>query len=401
MTDRPSEDPRIFTPVTALAACLTFTLIGVLGAAYGPLIPLFQARFGVAPAEAALVISAHAAGSIVGIIAAVPVMRRLTHRSFFVIALTALAVGSLAFAVAPVWAAVIASAAVVGFGFGMLDLGLNQLFAHGFGRRSSSMLNVINGAFGVGAVAGPLLVASVAPAVGVVYLGTAIAAVALLLPLSRVPGREPRGQSEADKEEIALGGIVGSTLVRVVGLFALAYLLYVAAEESIGGWEPTHLAAVGLSAREAAGATSLFWLSLTVSRFLAVPIALRVSAQRIVLGSSIAAVVTLALASVPGLAPFAYAATGLAIGPIWPTGIAWLAQVTAPRRAPGVFLFGAGMFGFLLFPPLIGVVIQTFGVAATRVVLALLAAGTATVFGWVALVLRARRWVGRAGGSMA
>jgi MFS transporter, FHS family, glucose/mannose:H+ symporter len=380
--------------MTALAACLAFVVIGVLGAAYGPLIPLFQARFGVAPAEAALVISAHAAGSIVGIIAAVPVMRRLTHRSFFIAALSALALGCLLFAVAPVWAAVIASAAIVGLGFGMLDLGLNQLFAHGFGSRSGAMLNVINGAYGVGAVAGPLLVASIAEPTTVIYLGAAVAAVVLLLPLSRVPGREPHGQSEADQEEIALRGIVGSTLVRVVGLFALAYLLYVGVEESIGGWEPTHLAAVGLSAREAAGGTSLFWLSLTVSRFLAVPIALRVSAQRIVLVCVCAAVVTLGLASVPGLAPFAYAATGLAMGPIWPMGIAWLAHETAPRRAPSAYLFGAGMFGFFLFPPLVGVVIQTFGVAATPVVLALLAAGTAAVFGSVALVLRARRSVG-------
>ena len=48
-------------------------------------------------------------------------------------------------------------------------------------------------------------------------------------------------------------------------------------------------------------------------------------------------------AAIPGAAPFAYAATGLALGPIYPTGLAWLAEATFPLRAPTAYVVGAAM----------------------------------------------------------
>jgi hypothetical protein len=60
---------------------------------------------------------------------------------------------------------------------------------------------------------------------------------------------------------------------------------------------------------------------------------------------SVAAIATLLLAAIPGIAPFAYVATGLVIAPIYPTGFAWLAKVTPGRRTPAVYLVGSAVLG--------------------------------------------------------
>jgi fucose permease len=177
----------------------------------------------------------------------------------------------------------------------------------------------------------------------------------------------------------------------MVGLFAVAYALYVGVELGVGGWEPSHLAALGMSASAASWATSAFWLGLTAGRFLIAPVALRVPPEWIVLACSGAAIVTLGLAAIPGLAPVAYAVTGLVIAPIYPTGFAWLAKATPGRRTPTVYLVGSAVLGAAIFPPLVGSAIQGFGVWVTPVALAILAVGTALAFSGVALTGRRLR----------
>jgi fucose permease len=159
----------------------------------------------------------------------------------------------------------------------------------------------------------------------------------------------------------------------------------------VGGWEPSHLAALGLSSAAASWATSAFWLGLTAGRFLIAPVALRVAPEAIVLVCSAVAVLTLGLAAVPDLAPAAYVLTGLVIAPIYPTGFAWLAKVTPGRRTPTVYLVGSAVLGAAIFPPIVGRAIEAFGAAVTPLALAILAIGTLAAFAGVALTGRRLR----------
>lgn len=385
----PLESPLgtpVFSPWTAAAACVSFVLIGALGAFYGPLIPILEVRYSIGPSVAGAALSAHALGALLGVLCAAQALRILTNRTFLVIGVATLGVGCLVMAVAPAWWIVLVGAGIVGFGFGVLDLGVNQLFAYSYGARSGTMLNVLNGAYGIGAVAGPLAIAAASSGgIGFVYLGCAVLAAALAIPLGRVRGH---GTPSDGKGSSTLGRIGGRSTAVTVGLFAIAYMLYVGVESGVGGWEPSHLAALGFSAAAASSATSAFWLGLTLGRFLIAPVALRVRPERIVLGSIGAGIVTLGLATIPGLAPVAYAATGLAIAPIYPTGLAWLARATPGRRTPTVYLVAASMLGAAVFPPLLGSAIQGIGFAVTPVALTLLAIGSAAAFAGVALTGR-------------
>jgi fucose permease len=228
-----------------------------------------------------------------------------------------------------------------------------------------------------------------------VYLGCAVIAAMLAVPLSRVRGA---GTPTDGKGSSAVGRTGRRGIVLTVGLFSLAFMLYVGVEAGVGGWEPSHLEALGMSAAAASAATSAFWLGLTAGRFLIAPVALRVRPERIVLTSIGAGIVTVGLATIPGLAPVAYAATGLVIGPIYPTGLAWLARSTPGRPTPAVYLVAAATVGGAVFPPVVGLAIQAFGVAVTPLVLTFFAIGSAAAFGAVALIDRRRRGVLRSPG---
>jgi MFS transporter, FHS family, glucose/mannose:H+ symporter len=385
----PLPGTSVFGGMTVVAACLSFVLIGALSSFYGPLIPIFEVRFGLGPSAAAAVLSSHAVGAFIGVVGASQALRWMTNRAFLVLAMAILAVGFIVLAVAPAWSIVLAGAGIVGIGFGFLDLGVNQLFAYSFGVRAGTMLNVLNGVFGIGAVAGPLIVAAVAPnGIGLMYVGCAVFAVALAVPLARVRGH---GTPTDGKGSSTIGRTGGRGVALMVGLFAVAYALYVGVELGVGGWEPSHLAALGLSSTTASWATSAFWLGLTAGRFLIAPVALRVAPETIVLACSCGAIVTLCLAAIPGFAPFAYAATGLVIAPIYPTGFAWLAKATPGRRTPTVYLVGSAVLGAAMFPPLVGFAIQGFGAWVTPLAIAVLAGASAVAFGGVALTGRRLR----------
>src|SRR3977135_3463985 len=171
----PLPGTSVFSATTIVAACLSFLLIGALAAFYGPLIPLVEARYGIGPSAAAAMLSAHFVGALIGVLGAAQALRVLTNRAFLVLAMGTLAAGCLVFAAAPDFRMVLVGAGIVGLGFGMLDLGVNQLFAYAFGARAGTLLNVLNGVYGIGAVAGPLVIAvALSGGVGPVYLGCAV-----------------------------------------------------------------------------------------------------------------------------------------------------------------------------------------------------------------------------------
>lgn len=243
-----------------------------------------------------------------------------------------MALGAAGFALAPNWPTALTAALLALLGFGGIDYGLNQLFAVGFGHRSTAMLNILNAHFGVGAILGPALVGMVGsghyPAV---FLGFALVTLPLLLCLKGVQDRAPRPSDSAPDTS----GTLSRSLASVLCVFVALYVLHVGIEAGVGGWEPTHLETVGYGAGAAATATSVYWLMMTVGRFLVAPIALRFSAQAIITVSCAGMTVCLLLASVRELAPFAYAGVGLFIAPIFPTGLPWLHRAAPGARRAG------------------------------------------------------------------
>src|SRR5689334_13611794 len=115
--------------------------MGLVVSSYGPLLEHLVRRFGVSLPVAGATISVHFAGSMPGVLIALRSFERISARVNVMIAASVIVVGLSVVALATVWPLFLTGVAVVGFGFGMLVLGLNQIVAYSEGARRAALLN--------------------------------------------------------------------------------------------------------------------------------------------------------------------------------------------------------------------------------------------------------------------
>ncbi|WP_251056829.1 sugar MFS transporter [Streptomyces sp. ISL-94] len=366
--DLPEAGRPLLTTVAIIASCVAFVVIGALQALYGPAIPALREEYGIGPAVAGLSLSAHFVGALAGVLVYHLQRGRLNNRVLLGGSYVLMAAGAAAFAFSPNWVLALVGTFVIGLGFGGIDYGLNQLFAVGFGHRSTAMLNLLNGHFGLGAIAGPGLIGWLgADHYPEIFLGIGVISLLILLTLGGVAAREPR---PAAAEGASTGG---ARVIPIIAAFIGIYVLHVAIETGVGGWEPTHLEVVGYGAATAATATSAYWAAMTVGRFVVAPLSLRWSAPSILIVCCAGMAGFLLLATVPVLAPYAYFGVGLMIAPIFPTCLPWLNRAVPGVGAAGAYVIAASMIGGVAFPPLLGGVIDTMDVKTVPLVLFVLA----------------------------
>ncbi|GAA1360792.1 MFS transporter [Streptomyces beijiangensis] len=370
---------RLFSRPAAVASCVAFVLIGMLQAVYGPAVPGLREEFGLSPSGAGLGLSLHFTGGVAGVLAFNAIHSRISNRALLSGSYALMALGALGVALAPGWPLALVAAFVCGLGFGGVDYGLNQLFAVGFGNRSTAMLNILNAHFGIGAVLGPVLIAALGPENYPYAFGACALLAAVLMFCTR-------GVGSAEPTPAAASAPAGGPrlLSRVLIGFLALYILNVAVEAGVGGWEPTHLETVGFSAAVAASATSVYWLMMTVGRFLVVPITLRHSPERILTVCAAGMTACLLLALVPGASPYAYAGVGLFIAPVFPTGLPWLNRALPHARSAGAWVISASMIGGVAAPPLLGKGIELSGIHAVPVLLTVLSAASLAATVWLA-----------------
>jgi MFS transporter, FHS family, glucose/mannose:H+ symporter len=362
-------DRVVLTRTATGAVGATFLFMGLVVSAYGPLLEHLTHRFGVSLPVAGSTISVHFAASLFGVLIAMRTIHAWAARQTLMIATALVAAGCVAVALAPTWPTFVAAVAIVGFGFGALVLGVNQVIAYSEGARRAALLSALNGAYSAGAVAGPILVAAFAAAhFSLLYLAAAGLALAVIPGDLRISGRLP---------------VAAGTPARpgpLVLIFVCAFVLYVAVENGTGGWMTSHLESTGLGSDRAAVVTSGFWLALVTGRLVVALVPPRFSEARIVLVASALGTIALAAASIGPLAPFAYVAAGLFIAPIFPTGIVWLARLRPGDSRATSWLYPAASIGGTFGPGVIGVVIAHAGVGWAPAVLALAALGMFVTF---------------------
>ena len=343
--------------------------MGLVVSAYGPLLEYLVRRYGVSLPVAGATISVHFAGSLPGVIVAMRSFERFQARISVMVACAVISFGLIVIALAFVWPLFLAGVFVVGFGFGVLVLGLNQVVAYSQGARRVGLLNALNSCFSAGAVVGPLLVAAFAGGhFSTLFLVGAGAWLLVIPATTGIAGRLP----------VSAGAPAWPG--RLVVIFVCAFVLYVGIETGTAGWMPSHLRSLGLSSTAAAEATSLFFLALVVGRLLMTVAPTAVRESTIVLAASALATVALLLANVSAISPLAYIVAGLAMAPIFPTGILWLSKLRPEDSRATSWLYPAASIGGTLGPGTIGVVIAAAGVGWTPAVLAAVAVAMSGAF---------------------
>ncbi len=356
------------------AGFLTFALMGAVQALYGPALPGLGRLFGLPAATAGLLLSAHALGALLGVLGAGALEGRRMARWRVGGAALLLSLGALGVGLAPLWPLALLGALTVGLGYGALTAGLNGLFARSFGARGGAMLSVLNALFGVGAVAGPLLIGAFSgdPRRPFLLVG---AATALLLPLAlRLDDRgapAPSSPHAAGRRPALLG---------FVALLALG----VGLEASSAGWMASYLVSLGSAPARAANFTALYFVAFTAARLLAAPLSLRFAPSAMVLGSLGLSAACWLLAAWPPAAPAAVIVLGAGLASLFPSSFLWLSRALEGVPGATTWALSGALGGAALFPAGVGRLVEVVGAGAIPYG-ALLIAGAA---GIAALALR-------------
>jgi fucose permease len=185
---------------------------------------------------------------------------------------------------------------------------------------------------------------------------------------SRIAGRLPFAGARPGRPE------------GIVILFTFAFVLYVGVESGTGGWMASHLMSLANNAATAAAFTSAFFLALMSGRLLMALVPSNVTEAQIVVTGATCATAALVLAAIGAIAPVAYVVAGLALAPIYPTGIVWLARLRPGDAHATAWLYPATAVGGIVGPGVIALVISRAGVGWTPVVLAVVAAAMLATF---------------------
>ncbi|TDB90165.1 MFS transporter [Actinomadura sp. KC216] len=333
---------------------MVFFLIGISQSSLGPLLSLYNDRFDVGTPRSSLLITGYFAGALLAMLTASLV--RLSGRWLFPCALTLYAAGNAGLFLSPWLGPAAASATMAGLSAGGLILYTNTAFARQDG--GVALINLLNGMFASGTIVGPL-VAGWSIGTGRPYglLAVTIGTVFChrVSRLRHWPAEDGPPRSDASpgaSDHTSSGASSGVAIARSIAPFLLLYLCYGVLETGIGGWAATHLESQDFSAANAARILAAFWAGTAIAKF-AVPIyAARTPEGKIILIGLAGTTAALALATVPHASVVAYALTGLALGPVFPTGLAWLVRLGGGQRAVGM-ASASSMAGSVLVPVLI------------------------------------------------
>jgi fucose permease len=331
---------------------------GLLGVAW----PSIAASSGVGLEALGTLLIAGTAGFLVASVLSGRLLARLGVGVLLALSCGATAVGLIGFALAPSWWALLPLAVVLGAGGGAIDSGLNTYAA---ATSSPRVLSWLHACYGVGATAGPAIMAATLGTgqpwqAGYALVGAGQVALAACFVLTR-------GRWASDsKASIALHGSEGAAGMRAslrlpaVWLSVALFVLYTGFEVTAGQWSYTLLTVGrGVEPAVASGWISLYWLGLTAGRFAAGAAANRVTPRAMLWWGSLGA---LAGALLLGLAPAAWASItgltlmGFALAPIFPALIATTAQRVGRAYAAstiGLQVAGANV-GVALIPWLVG-----------------------------------------------
>lgn len=246
---------------------------------------------------------------------------------------------------------------LVGISMGGMDLGSNTLMAWTHKERCGPYLNAMFVFAGVGGFLTPLLLGKVPlvwgySLIGIIFIPTLIWL--LLTPSPDIP--QPETQSEGNRK-----GIWGIFI-----LFTIIAFLYVGYENSYGGWIFTYFMKNGLGRESTAYLiTSVFWLSLTFGRLLAILITAKFYARGVILGSILGALASgVLLVSFPQNAAAIWAGTlgiGISTAAIFPTTYSFVQskiQITGRRNG---WVWAAGSLGAMTLPWGVGYLIEAAG----------------------------------------
>ncbi len=365
-----------------------FVLTGVATVIVGPLLPVFIRKWSLDDGQAGLFFTVQFAAAMGGTALSSVLSSWRGYRPALVLGYVMIGAGLTALNTES-HAMAMAAAASFGCGYGLVIPGSNLLVAEVGGARSASLLNLLNFAWGAGALAcSPLILL----ALKLKQLPSLLAGFASLACLM-VPGLllvSFRGENRRESAPVSDGGTRSTGLAVTMALAAL-FFIYVAMENGVGGWAAEH------AKRMAKGTTSMttlapmfFYAGLMSGRAIAPLLLLRITERRLVLsalGLTAGGTALMIAASTLRMAFTAVFLAGLGCSSIYPIYIAWFSRWYGSRaKRIGGILFAMASLGGSSGPWFVGYVSKHSGSLQVGLLVPLISAIT-----MICLVLLLRR----------
>jgi fucose permease len=280
---------------------------------------------------------------------------------------SAMAAGTLAFGCAPTFALSLAATLLMGIGGGLCESTsmalLGDLYADSM---RTSMMNLSQALFGLGAVVSPLAIGALLRAglnwrLGYFGAAAVCAASAIISLVAMEMRRERIGEPKARED-----GWRKLIRDRLVLWLSLGILLYVGAEIGLSNWLSVYFKTeLGAPGPQAAASLSFLWVGIGAGRIVAARFAKYVSDFGLVcwtlgLSAGLAAGLVLCRTPIPALAT-AFA-LGFCFGPIFPTIVSRAgAAHTDQSGTVTSMVVACASVGAAVFPPVIGRAADSFG----------------------------------------
>ncbi len=366
-----------------LVACVTLLACGWTGLLIPSLIRSIETAFGQTDAGIGVVYLVYAVAYAAGSFSGGAVTERLGRRPVLGGAVLVTGLGAAGLGLAPTWVVFVLAAMAMGAGAGCLDGGANGLVLDVYREGRGRAMSLLHMSFSVGALAAPLVLGALVGG-GVrweaVAVGTGV--VVSLLAMAYVVVPMPSGRRTSDRAGTRLPGTPADSdgralLAGPLFLLGIAIAAYVASEIGVSNWIVRFLEAAPLAT--ATLALSLYWAGLTVGRLVSSLIADRFDHLRFTIACALAMaaliVVAVLVPSLP-LSIAAFAAAGVASGPVFPMIVA-IGGDRYPQRsaAIGGSLAGMAVIGSIVYPPAMGFMSVTVGLTVAMLGGALLAIG--------------------------
>jgi MFS family permease len=382
---RPRPDHPARLRAARAALCAVFAAHGFIFASWAVRVPAVKEQTGASPAVLGLALLGLSAGAVATMLIAGTLCRRFSSQRVAVISCGLLSVTLVLPALARSATTLGLTLLVFGAAYGCLNVAMNSIAVDLVAALRRPVMPGFHAAWSFGGLAGAGLGGLLAPHLSPVrhlmlvalagLLVTALAARPLLASASWLPGhpaRRERGAS-AWRRARATG--------RAVGVFGLIALCAAYDEGAIGDWGALHLRQdLKVGAGLAAAGYAAFALAEATGRLSGTALLERLGRTRVlVLGglTACAGMLVASLAPDVWLALAGFAATGLGLANLFPAAIARAGQLAGSDGVALTSTLGYG--GFLLGPPVIGLLASQFGLRVGLTTLSFLALAAATV----------------------
>ena len=331
-----------------------FALVGIATTMLGPLLPVLAQRWHLTDRQSGMLFLVQFVGGFAGAIVSTRLAR---HFSLHIITRAGLLLTASGFlALATPWRGVATlGIAIYGIGIGLSTPSITAAVSEAVPDCRASMLNLLNFAWALGAIAAPNLILAALhhgfyqiPGMLILYAIVLIGSAFLI----------PRTTASAFPEEPPGSKLPPSTLRLIIACGILIFV-YVGIENGVAGWLPTFATRVhAFDLQRGALLQDTFWATFLLGRFSA-PTLLRIAGDRFLLTLSIcvAAAGTIALLSLHGNACLflSVAVVGLGCAAIFPTAIAILSHRLSGQSGSTLgFMFASAGLGAAVLPFAIG-----------------------------------------------